>query len=517
MNTTTKYDAIVVGAGHNGMACAFYLARARRRVLVIEAADAVGGAARPVPFGGGTVPLAAGLDYGLSRRVVDDLELERHGLKFADSDVGATVIGNDDTRIDYHLSRDDAASLAKHDAADAAAWPAFRARLVRYAAILADIRHHVPPRLSGSGADARAWLAIAWKLRRLGREDMREFLRIGAMNVFDLLEEEFRHPLFKGALAAEAVIGHPLAPRSPGSVLTLLLRFADGGGAAAMPAGGMSAVAAAMQAACASRGVAFRLDTRVVRIVVDDDRAIGVELDGGEVIEAPTVVSNVDARTTCLDLVGAGHFDTDLVRRLTHVRSRGVSARIDYWLDGGAPGGGADLSRRLIHAGDSDAIERAFNHSKYGEVSAEPLVELVFPGRIDPGLRTGRGEAASALVQYAPRAADDAGSRTAVAAATRTVVERMVPGLGARIAAERVVLPADVERLTGASGGHWHHGDIALDQYFMLRPVPALARYALPVAGCWLCGAGSHPGGGISGLPGRNAALAILSAAETGH
>lgn len=514
MSTTTKYDAIVVGAGHNGMACAFYLARARRRVLVVDSADAVGGAARAVPFGGGTVPLAAGLDYGLSRRVVDDLELERHGLKFADADVGATVFGNDDTRIDYRLSRDDAASLAKHDAA---AWPAFRARMVRYAGILADIHHRVPPRLSATGADARAWLAIAWKLRRLGREDMREFLRIGAMNVFDLLEEEFRDPLFRGALAAEAVIGHPLAPRSPGSVLTLLLRFADRGGAVAMPAGGMSAVATAMQAACVSRAVAFRLGTRVARILVDDDRAAGVELDGGEVIEAPTVVSNVDARTTCLDLVGAGHFDTDLVRRLLHVRSRGVSARIDYWLDGGAPEGDIDLSRRLIHAGDPDAIERAFNHSKYGEVSAEPLVELVFPGRIDPGLRAGRGESASALVQYAPRAADDDGARAAIAAATRDVVERMVPGIGARIGDERIVLPADVERLTGAGGGHWHHGDIALDQYFMLRPVPELARYALPVAGCWLCGAGSHPGGGISGLPGRNAALAVLSAAETGQ
>ncbi|MCZ7598760.1 MAG: hypothetical protein M5U09_14860 [Gammaproteobacteria bacterium] len=242
-----------------------------------------------------------------------------------------------------------------------------------------------------------------------------------------------------------------------------------------------------------------------------------MELDGGEVIEAPTVVSNVDARTTCLDLVGAGHFDTDLVRRLLHVRSRGVSARIDYWLDGGAPEGDIDLSRRLIHAGDPDAIERAFNHSKYGEVSAEPLVELVFPGRIDPAFAPA---AASRRRRWSSTRRARPMTTAPVLPSPRrpaTSSNAWCPASARASATSASCSPADVERLTGAGGGHWHHGDIALDQYFMLRPVPELARYALPVAGCWLCGAGSHPGGGISGLPGRNAALAVLSAAETGQ
>ncbi len=507
MSGKARYDAIVIGAGHNGMACAFYLARARRRVLVIEAADAAGGAARPVVFGDLQVPYAAHLDYGFSRGVASDMALDRHGLAWADRDIGASAFGIDDQQIDYALSSTDAPTAI--GARDAAAWAPFRERMTRFASIIDDIAHRVPPRLAGAGADARAWLAIAWRLRRLGREDMREFLRIGAINMFDALEEHFEDPLLKGALAAEALIGHGLAPRSPNSVLTFFSRL-SGTAAVAMPRGGMPALAAAMESACRSRQVAFRFGLGVRRIVVADDRAAGVELDDGQIIEAANVVSSADAWTTGVELIGAAHLDTGTVRRLRHVRGRGCAARVDLLLDDLSGLDRRLLGRRLIFSGDMDRLERAFNESKYGGVSADPLVELVFPTVIDPAQKTGARHLASALVQYVPRDANDNDIGTRTLDAARTVIERHLPGLFDRVTATRVTTPVDVERDTGIRGGHWHHAEIALDQFFMLRPAPTLSRYALPVPGAWLCGACTHPGGGITGLPGRHAAARII-------
>lgn len=515
MSERPDYDAIVIGAGHNGMICALYLARARRRVLVLEAADSVGGAARTVDFEGEKIPYAARLDYGLDRQLLADLGLERHGFAWSETDIGSSVFDADGSRIDYALDRDDNASLRTHDAAQ---WPQFRRRMLRFAGIIGDIAGRIPPRLgSGDGADTRAWLGIAWKLRKLGRDDMREFLRIGAINVFDVLEEHFDDPLFKAALAAEAVIGHGLAPRSPNSVLTLLMRWSGSGGATAMPKGGMSTFTEALRSACELRGVTFRLASPVRRIVVENDHAAGVELASGQVITAPTVVSNADPHTTCMDLIGAAHLDTGFVRRLHNIRAQGCTARMDFLLDNisGLAGSGSphSLRRRLIYAPDMDYIERAYNDSKYGRVSREPLVELTFPTLLAGSPNPGHRHIASALVQYAPyRLREDAETaRRNLVASTRDIIERMVPGLVSRIGATRLLMPTDVEQDLGTRGGHWHQAEIALDQFFMLRPAPELARYRTPLAGVWLCGAGCHPGGGINGLPGRNAARRILA------
>ncbi|GJL82950.1 MAG: FAD-dependent oxidoreductase [marine bacterium B5-7] len=516
MSTRYNYDAIVIGAGHNGMVCAAYLARARRRVLVVDAADAVGGALRPIDFNGLSVPFAAQLDYGLDRSLVDDLELSRHGFSYAVEDIGSSVFNRDGSRIDYAMSNDDTRSLAGVSKDDARQWPEFRQRLIRFSGIISDIARRSPPRLGGDSANARTWLAIALKLRRLGRSEMREFLRIGAINIFDVLEEQFENPTFKAAIAAEAVLGHHLAPRSPNSVLTLLMRLAGSQGKIALPRGGMSALGAALQSACESRGVTFRMNALVRRVVIDNDMARGVELDDGTIITAPTVISSTDPRTTCLNLVGADHLDTGFVRRVRNIRSNGCTARIDFLLDnlsGFAAASALGLKRRLIYAPDMDTIERAFNDSKYGRISAEPLVELVLPTMLDASDRESRQHLATALVQYVPyqMIGDINMARDTLLENTRNIAELMLPGFKSHITASRVLLPTDIEHGLGNHGGHWHHAEIALDQFFMLRPVPALAQYQLPVAGIWLCGAGCHPGGGISGVPGRNAAVRILA------
>ncbi|KAA3621510.1 MAG: NAD(P)/FAD-dependent oxidoreductase [Proteobacteria bacterium] len=283
-----------------------------------------------------------------------------------------------------------------------------------------------------------------------------------------------------------------------------------------MPRGGMTGLSSALKAACESSGVTFRLGTPVRRIVIENDRAAGVELASGVVITAPVVASNADPRTTCLELVGAAHLDTGFVRRVRNIRSNGIAARVDFALDdlaGIAGSGKANLASRMLFAPDMDYIERAFNDSKYGRVSAEPLVELVIPTLLDGSRWQRTRHHATALVQYAPRrlAGDADHAREALLKRTTDIVERMVPGFSSRITASRVLLPADVERELGNAGGHWHHAEVALDQFFMLRPIPNLARYRLPVDGVWLCGAGTHPGGGITGLPGRNAARRILA------
>lgn len=502
MNSDTYHD-IVIGAGVNGMVCAASLARVRRRVLVIDAADSVGGAMRAVPFGDGSVPLAAQLQYGLPRTVFTELELHRHGLRHAATDIGATAVDADGRGLDYHLRR---ATPLPPDAADAARWPAFIQRMVRFADVIEDIAGRGVPR--ASRADGAAWLKLAWRLRRLGKDDMREFLRIGAINIFDVLEEQFEDPLLKGALAAESLLGHQLAPRSPNSVLTFLARLAGEGDA--LPVGGLPALADALHAACRARRVDFRLAAPVTQIVVEDDRVTGVALASGEVIRADNVVSSADPGTTCLDLIGARHFDTGLVRRLRHVRGRGHASRVDLLLDDLSGLDRHRLGRRLLYAPDMNRLERAFDQAKYGEMSTEPLVELLLPSVIDPTQCRGNRHLATALVQFTPPGTPG----TRVLQHVAPVLERLLPGIGARIVDQRVTTADDVAAATGIAGGHWHHAELALDQYFLLRPLPALSRYRLPVAGGWLCGASMHPGGGVHGLAGHHAAAAILRGAD---
>jgi len=510
------YDCIIIGAGHNGLVCANYLARAGRKVLVLEAAERVGGAAVTRDFAAGfKVSACAHLLHQMPQAMIAELDLARHGLEFA-----ATGLATQALARDGHPLRLDADSIGRHSAADGAAYGPFIERLGKFARHLLPLLQAPPPRLVTS--DWPALARLGWQIRSLGRRDMRELLRILGMNVYDLLEEQFESDLVKGALGFDAVLGSNFGPRSPGTVLTLLHRLAAQSAAGpapiSQPKGGMGAVTAALAAAARAKGVEIRTDAAVQRIIVENDRASGVVLASGETIAAGAVISNADPRRTFLDLLGAEHLDTGFVRRVDHLRSRGLVAKLHLALDGLPDFPGLDhmaLGGRLLIAPSLDYIERAYNPSKYGEISEAPALEITIPTIHDPSLAPSGKHVLSALVQYAPyklAAGWDVG-RPRLAERAIEAIEAHAPGLRSRILATEILTPLDLEAEFGMTGGHWHHGDLAFDQFYMVRPVPGAAQYRTPVEGLFLCGAGSHPGGGVMGAAGRNAARVILKKA----
>jgi phytoene dehydrogenase-like protein len=288
-----------------------------------------------------------------------------------------------------------------------------------------------------------------------------------------------------------------------------------GGQGTCLPAGGMGAVADALAGAAQAAGATLRTGARVARILVKDDRAAGVLLDNGETLAAHTVISNADPRNTFLRLLGTEHLDTGFVRRIDHFRSKGLTAKLHVALSGPPPFRGLDgdqLKARLLIAPSPEYIEEAYNHSKYGEYSSAPALEITVPTAGDPNLAPAGRHILSIIAQYAPTTpvGDPDAERGAFIERIFDVIESYAPGVRALVVATELLTPLDIEREFGMSGGHWHHGELAFDQFFMVRPVPGAAQYRTPVPGLFLCGAGNHPGGGIMGIAGRLAAHEIL-------
>jgi len=513
-----SWDAIVVGAGHNGLVCAATLARGGRRVLVLEAGATVGGCAVTREFAPGfRVSAGAHLLHQMPAGLIAELGLAAHGLEYAASALPTTALAADGEPLEIG----DLTALARRSAADARAWPLFTARLGRFARLLRRLLDAPAPRLgSDAWSDRLALGELGLRLRLLGRRDMRELLRIIGMNAYDLVCDEFELPALQGALGLDAVLGSNFGPRAPGTVLTLLYRLAAesaaGPRALAQPRGGMGALSAALSRAATAAGAVIRTSAPVARIAVRDDRAGGVVLESGEELAAPCVLSSADAKTTFLRLLGTEHLDTGFVRRVDHFRCRGVAARLHLALDRlpafrtRAP---AALGGRLLVAPSADYLERAWNHSKYQQWSAEPALEITIPTVHDPALAPAGRHVLSATVQYAPYAAEGGwqSQKPRFLEALYGVLEAHAPGLRSSVLAAELLTPADLEREFRVTGGHWHHGDLAFDQFYMVRPVPGAAQHATPLAGLYLCGASCHPGGGVMGIAGRNAARRVLA------
>jgi phytoene dehydrogenase-like protein len=517
--TAPRYDVVIIGAGHNGLVCAATLARAGRSVLVLEAAAQVGGMAVTREFAPGyRVSSGAHLLHQMPLALIRELGLAAHGLEFAATGLGTSALSPEGHSLALASGPMPPPGWTEKDRA---AWPAWHARLGRFARLLHGMLAAPPPRLGTEAwSDKLALAKVGLKLRLLGRRDMREFLRIVGMNAYDLLEDEFENPLLKGALGLDAVLGTNFGPRAPGTVLTLLYRLAAESAAGpaplALPRGGLGALSAALARAATAAGATIRTESPVERIRVENDRANGVVLASGETVSATAVVSNADVKTTFLRLLGAEHLDTGFVRRVDHVRSRGLAAKLHLALDrmpgfrGTEP---AALSGRLLISPSLDYLERAFNPSKYGTWSVQPAFEITVPTISDPSLAPAGHHVLSAIVQYAPyetKAGWDV-ERRPFLEALLTNLESYAPGIRASVVASELSTPADLEREFRAPGGHWHHGDLAFDQFYMVRPVPGASQYATPVEGLYLCGASCHPGGGVMGLAGRNAAERLLA------
>jgi phytoene dehydrogenase-like protein len=508
---TERYDAIVIGAGHNGLVCAALLAKAGKSVLVLEADASVGGAARTRAFADGySVSSCAHLLYQLQPDVIKDL-----GLKI---DLTAKSIGTIALAADGKHVRYSGGSVEGVSNADRENLQEFHRRMARFADLLQAYINKPPPRLANGGSRDMATLArLGFDLRRLGKTEMRAFLRLIGMNIFDEVEERFESPLLRGALSLDAVLGTHLGPRSPNTILTYLYRLCGSHGRLSAAAGGMGAVAEALAQAARDRGAVIRTGAPVKRVIVENGRAAGVETENGETFSSWTVVSNADPKATIMSLVGARHVETGFVRRVHNIRMRGNAAKLHLALDGLPSIEGLekkDFGERLLIAPDPNYVERAFNPAKYGEFSPAPVLEITFPTFRDASLAPTGKHVLSAIVQYAPRDLKAGWSSETSNRFRDTVIDTIsqyAPDLRSRITASELLTPEDIEREFRITGGHWHHGELTLDQFMFVRPVVGFAQYRMPLDGLWLCGAGAHPGGGISGAAGRNAARMILA------
>jgi phytoene dehydrogenase-like protein len=487
-------------------------------VLVLEAGAEVGGATATREFAPGyRVSSAAHLIYALSPEVASELELTKHGLEFASRGLSTAQLSEHDAALCIAPDGSVRGPIAPSELAAASE---FLARRARFASLIARQHGRVPARLGREvWRESGNALRFAWDLRRLGRSEMRQFMRVATMSIQDWLDESLTDPRLKALLAMDAVLGTKLGPRSGGTVFTALHR-ASGGSAHpqldyAVPRGGMGGLSASLAAAARAAGVEIRCGQRVQRLRVDAQRVVGVELQDGSLVSATAVLAAIEPRTALLELLGARHLDIEAARRIQHVRDRGTAAKLHLALKVAPKFLGlqaADHGHRLLIAPSTDAIEQAFNPVKYGELCGEPVMELHVPSIADPQLAPPGGHVLSAIVQYVPfdlRGGWAAGKPQLLENCLR-VLERYAPGLRDSVEHAEILTPVDLAIQLGCCGGHWHHGELALDQFMMLRPAPGFAQYRAPVAGLFLGSAGCHPGGGVMGHAGRNAARVLL-------
>jgi phytoene dehydrogenase-like protein len=518
MAGNTTFDAIVSAGGHNGLVAAATLGRQGKRVCLLERSDVLGGmAAGHVMAGDMAVPRLAHLLYNLGPEVMRDLGL---GGKIPLKSVVLPSVSLS-PEGDHVVVRGGQVTYGDGRAhPEAAVFADIFTRLQKFAKILGRLSKKPPPELSGGLSDLAtlgelAGLAkLGLDLKRLGKKDMREFLRVLLSNMYDLLLDDLADGPLAGLLAADAVRGAYAGPRSPGTVFTLMYRLGNGGDAR-LPLGGMGAVSAAFAQAAQAQGVEIRHGAEVAGIVVEEDRVVGVRLNDGAVLSAPVVLSNAGPMAT-MQMAGVQHFDTEAARRLRNHRCKGTVAKVNLILKDVPEftGLSRELSAgRLVIAPSATYVERAFNPAKYGEMPVAPSIELVLPGLSDPALVKGGRHVLSAIVHFVPSAPKGGwtkAKRTALLKTTLGVLEHYAPGLSGLVVEHEVLTPADIEALTGAPGGHWHHGEMGIDQILTLRPANGMAQYRFGPGGLYLCGASAHPGGDVSGLPGRNSARQAL-------
>jgi phytoene dehydrogenase-like protein len=510
---TKPLSAVIIGAGHNGLVCAIYLARAGYQVQIVEANQDIGGAAAAFEFAEGfQAPGLVNVPYGLNAKICRDLTLIASGHK--SQSVSSTIsLGKKGQHITLSTNHVSGAGITEQDAE---AFRDFKQEFTDYAKALQPLMINRPPRLKDMDRKDKFTLAkLGWNLRfGLGTQSMREFLRVGGINIFDVLNETFDNPQLKAAIAMDAVLGQHMGPRTPNTVLTYLQRLWSETQASPHFTSGLETLEALKKAA-KTAGVSIRINARVVRVQVEDDKAVGVELESGERISASVVVSNADAKITFLDLVGTRYLDAMFCHRVDNVRSKGNVAKVFYGVNGLPKVNGLsaeDLSQRLIIAPDLDYVEHAFNAVKYAEHSPKPIVEITVPSVQDPALAPEGHHVVSVSAAYAPyqhRQGWD-NQRESFIDKITSLIEHYAPGFAQTIKASQLLTPEDIERHISSVGGHWHQGELSLDQSFMMRPVHGAAQYDTPIKGLYLCGASTHPGGGITGVPGHNAAQRIL-------
>lgn len=521
-----RYDAIIIGGGHNGLVTAAYLARAGRKVVVLERREMVGGCAVTEEIWPGyRVSTGAYLASLLQARIVRELELERFGYHVDAKDPAFFSVFPDGRH--FFMWQDRAktiAEIAKFSRRDAEVYPAYEDQLERIARVVEDLLLVTPPQFPPRGVlDFIEYLKLAGRMRGLGRKDMVALVKIFTQSAAELLDEWFESEQVKVTLATDGVIGANGGPRSPGTAYILLHHCMGGVGGHrglwGFVRGGMGAVSEAIAASARAKGAAVRTNAVVERVVVRNGRASGVVLEGGEEIEAGAVASNLDPKVTFLRLLEPNLLDPDFLAAIRNFRIEGTSAKINLALSGlpefsAYPGAPGPHHRATMHICPSiEYVERAWDDAKYGCASQRPLLELTIPTMYDPSLAPAGRHIMGIFLQYAPYTLregtwDDL--REPFGDRVIALIEEYVPNIRRIIEQRQVLTPLDLERRFGITGGNIFHGEMSLDQMFVMRPAAGWARYRTPVAGLYLCGSGAHPGGGVMGAPGYNCAREML-------
>ena len=533
MTSTTSpaaFDAIVVGAGHNGLTAAAYLARGGLRVLVLEARDRVGGATVTEELAPGVrVPSLAHTVGRLRPAIARELALTRHGLSLVAPEVRVFAPQADGRAVTLwtDLARTvDAIRPWSED--DAVSFVEFDRRVRTLSRFIGDLGDEAPPEIRSPGVgDALVGLRLGRAFRGLGREDGRTILRVLAMAVADFVAESFRSEPIRATLAWRAVRYTAMGPWSAGSTAVLLHDAAGNDGGAAgetvFAKGGPSALSEALASAARAAGAEIRTGAKVVAVTTADGAVTGVALDSGEELAARTVVSGLDPKRLLTGLVDPVTLGPAMRWRAGNIRTPGTVAKVNLVLDGlpSFPAAAEDprLLRGRIQVGTTsiDDVERAFDPSKYGRLPDAPVLEATIPSLVDPSLVAGAPEGThvmSVLLQWLPTVpaeGDWATRRDEVGDLAVRTLETVAPGIGKRVTARQVLTPADLESEYGLTGGHPLHAEPGLDSFFLWRPLLGWARYRMPVDGLYLAGSGAHPGGGVTGAPGRNAAREVLA------
>jgi len=521
---TNEYDVIVIGGGHNGLVNAAYLARAGKRVLVLERRHIVGGAAvTEEVFPGFRFSVCSYVVSLLRPEIIRELDLPRHGLEILPLDGTFTPMPGGDylwRTNDHGKTRRE---IARHSRLDAEAYDEYAKAMVEMARAAKPILGMTPPDpLSLHPRDLGALLFLGNRFRRLSAEDRINQLQLMTMSAADFLDQWFETDVLKATMAASGIIGTFLGVRSPGTAYVLLHHYMgeiDGAFRSwGFARGGTGAISNAIASAAREAGAEIKTEASVARILTSGGHATGVALANGDEIEADLVLSSVDPRLTFLRLLDAKELPCDFVDDIRRYRFRGSSGKVNLALDAlpeftCLPGAGPHLRGAISISPSVDYMERAYDQAKYGEFSRRPYIDMVIPSLTDPSIAPPGKHVMSCFVQYAPYALRNGTwdeQRDAFGDTVIDTIAEFAPNIRNIIRHRQVLTPLDLEREFGLTEGNIFQGELTLEQLFFLRPAPGWAQYTTPIRNLWMCGSAAHPGGGVMGAPGRNAARRIL-------
>src|SRR5688500_18449511 len=519
-----SYDVIVIGGGHNGLVNAAYLARAGKKVLVLERRHVLGGAAVTEEiFPGFKFSVCSYVVSLLRPEIIRELDLPRHGLEILPLDGTFTPMPNGDYlwRMNDHART--RREIARHSLVDAEAYDEYGRAMVEMGRFVKPILNMFPPDpASLDPRELRKLLFLARRFKQLSPQDRYNQIQLMTMSAVDFLDQWFETDVLKATMAASGIIGTFLGVRSPGTAYVLLHHYMgeiDGAFRSwGFSRGGTGAISNAIAGAAREAGVEVRTETAIARIAVKDGCATGVALENGDVIEATAVVSSVDPHRTFLKMVEPGVLDDDFLTEVRRYKLRGSSGKVNLALDGlpeftSLPGTGAHLRGAISISPSVEYMERAYDDAKYGDFSRRPYIDMVIPSLTDPSVAPPGKHILSCFVQYAPyklREGTWDEKREAFGDTVVDTISEHAPNFRKLILHRQVLTPLDLERDFGLTEGNIFQGELSLEQLFFLRPVPGWARYRTPVRNLYMCGSATHPGGGIMGAPGRIAALEML-------